>query len=768
MPHPNPTTGWAMITSLCHIGQSAKADQIFDAAKAYQNSYWLRAMIADYVLHGRDREGLRLFKWFQTMNLNPDEFMLSNILSMSASLNALKEGRQVHAFIVKKNVAMDVAVSNSLINLYIKCDSMNDAETVFDTMPVRDVFTWTGMVSGYALNGRLEKAMDFFNKMPTRNTVSWNSMINAYQREGCNDMALELFSRMKAQGEAPNDLTYVAVMKACSTLKQLEEIHCCLVKLGWIRNVRVGCTVLDMYVKCGGLQDIQRAFHDIGEHNVVSWSILLGGYAQNGKILEAEEIFKRMIGKNVIAWNVMITGYVENGMQDKAFSLFVEMKNDGMKPNSFTFTSLISGCSNPQFVRSGKKFHGYVVKEGLESNTSVCNSLITMYAEQKNVGDARLIFNLMFGYDVVSWTAMVAAYILDGNIDEAHAIFDRMPMKSLISWNTMMFGYMQHSRSTEAYSLDRMRHSKALMFFYNMEKSVVKPDHFSYNCVLSVCASIGALVQARAIHCRIVRRGYESDLGVGNALITVYGKCGALSEAELCFKTITFPDKVSWNALLTGYSQNGQGDKVLNFYEQMQRSKVAPNHVTFISLLSACSHLGEVKKGMEFFQQMEKDHGISPTREHYTCMVDLLGRAGYLDEAESIIAKMPIKPDSVVWGALLGACKMYGDPAIGKRAADQILLLEPDNSSALVSLAETFAGARMWKAVAQVRALMKEKKLLKEPGLSLIEIRDQTHTFLSGDCCIQEKDLIHEMLHSLYGNMIEESCATGSGLLAFG
>ncbi|RZR97565.1 hypothetical protein BHM03_00026764 [Ensete ventricosum] len=771
MPHPNPPTARFIVAPLRRAGRTAKACHTLDGVGGHQDPSCLNASIAGDALDGlRGEEGIRLFKRFQTMNLDPDEFALSNLLTLSANLNSLKEGRQIHAFVVKKNLPMDVAASNSLINLYLKCGRVSDAEKVFDSMPVRDVYTWTGMVSGYALNGSLDKAMDFFDKMPIRNTVSWNSLINACQKEEHDETALELFCRMKTQGDPPNGLTFVAVLKACASLQHLkygEGIHCSLVKLGWIRNVLVGCTLMDMYAKCGGLRDVQRAFDDTKEHNIVSRSILLGAYAQNGKILEAESIFTGMMERNVISWNVMIAGYVQNGMQQKAFILFVDMMNDGIKPNCFTLTSLLSGCSNIQYARSGKKFHGYVVKEGLHSETSVANSLITMYGEQGKVGYARLIFDMMFCCDVVSWTAMLSAYISDGDIDAAHGIFYRMPSKNLISWNTMMFGYLQICRNMEINSIGRMRHPTPLMFFYNMEQSDVKPDHFSYNCALSVCASIGALEQARAIHCRTVRRGYESDLGVGNALITAYGKCGALSEAERSFRIMTHPDMISWNALLTGYSQNGQGDRVLGFYQQMQISEVTPNHVTFISLLSACSHLGEVAKGLEYFEGMEKDHGVSPTREHYACMVDLLGRAGYLKEAESLIRKMPIEPDAVIWGALLGASKMYGDPVIAKRAADQIILLEPDDSSALVSLAETFAASRMWKDVAEVRVLMKQKKLLKEPGCSLIEIRNQTRTFLSGDSCSHLKDRIHELLTSLYGNMIEEGCAVDSALLAF-
>ncbi|XP_073098882.1 pentatricopeptide repeat-containing protein At4g30700-like [Elaeis guineensis] len=300
-------------------------------------------------------------------------------------------------------------------------------------------------------------------------------------------------------------------------------------------------------------------------------------------------------------------------------------------------------------------------------------------------------------YDVISWTAIVAAYTSNNDVGEARHIFDQMPQKNLISWNTMMFGYLQNSKNIETNTVTGMTNLDALSFFYEMEQSELKPDQFSYNCALSACAAIGALEQARAIHCRTVKRGLISDLGVGNALITVYGKCGALNEAEMIFHSMTSPDMISWNALLMGYSQNGQGSAVLDFYEKMQKSGVQPNHVTFISLLTACSYLGEVVKGQRFFYAMEKKHGISPTKEHYA--------------------------------------------------------------------SETFAAARLWEDVAKLRAVMKEKRLLKEPGCSWIEIRDRKHMFLSGDSCHQQKYSIYATLYSLYGSMIEESYVIDSDLL---
>ncbi|KAH7685995.1 TPR-like protein [Dioscorea alata] len=719
-------------------------------------------------VHGAG-EGLYYFKHLQASRASAHEFEVSSALSVSANLHALDDGKQIHAFIVKNNIVMDVAAWNSLINFYFKCGSVCDAEKVLDEMSERDVYTWTVLVNGYALNGNLREAMDCFDKMPWRNTVSWNSVISACQREGCDKMAMQMFNRMRREAEVPNNLTFVAVLKACSCLLVLENgegIHGCMVKSWWTKDVLAGCTLMDMYAKCGDdVSDVWKAFGDIENKNVVSWSILLAGYTQNGKIEEAEGIFCGMVERNVVSWNVMIAGYVQNGLQDRAFRLFGDMVRINVKPNTFTLTSLMSGCSNPRYAKTGESFHGYVIQVGLETEISICNSMITMYGEQGNVGHARLVFDMMPQYDVVSWTAMVAGYVSNGDLFEARRMFDSMPEKNLIAWNTMMFAYLQNGKNIAVDNPHKLHDlfisvDDALMFFHEMETSNVKPDHFSYNCALSACASVGAVELTRTTHCKALKRGFESDVGVRNALITAYGKCGCIREAEKIFSGMNSPDRISWNALLTGYSQNGRGNKALDFFEVMQKSGIEPNHVTFISLLSACSYIGEVKKGQRFFDEMVNTHGISPTKEHYACMVDLLGRAGLLSEAEAIIRKMPIEPDAAVWGALIGACKMHENPTIGRRAANQIFTLEPDNSAAHIALAKTFAAARMWDDVAEARTIFKEKKLLKEPGCSWIEIRNQKHAFLSCGITHLQNNLIQETLSSLYCNMKDRLCTT--------
>lgn len=725
MPHRRPSTARAAIAALTDLGKGGKLlgyRQLFHSFNQQPNS------------PPDSAEALYIsgeFRRFQARGIDPDEFTISKIFTAASDLGALSEGAQFHAFALKKNLYMDVAAMNSLITFYCKCGSADDADKVFDRMPVRDIFSWTIMVSGYALRGRVSAAMDLFQRMPRRNTVSWNSIISGCQREGFDTMAVDLFFKMREEGKNPNNLTFIAVIKAHISLQLLDAgraVHCCAIKTAWMIDVLLGSTLVDMYAKFGFMLDAEKVFSEISEQTVVSWSILLAGFAQNGMIVEAEKVFAEMPERNVALWNGLIVGLVQNGMLCRAVVVLVDMIRNGFRPDSRTLTSLLSGCSSLRCSNEGKMFHCYAVKVNLMLDVSVCNSMMSMYGKQGNSSDARLIFDVMETYDVISWTAMMAAYVTNNDVKEARKIFNRMPLKNLISWNTMMFGYLQNCKNVEVNSLNDGRNlsfciDDVLGFFNEMMRSEIRPDHFTYNCALTTCGCVGTLCQATAIHCGALKRGFESDIGVGNALINVYGKCGSLGDAVRVFKSSNTPDIISWNALLTAYSQNGQESKALNFFDEMRRSGIELNHVTFISLLTACSHTGDVEKGREYFNMMERDYSIVPTKEHYACIVDLLGRAGLLGEAEGVIERMPIEPDAAVWGALLGACKIHGDQLMGEKAAEQIFMLDPNDVSAHIAVAETFAAKDMWRDVENLRELMRKKGISKEPGCSWIDVK---------------------------------------------
>ncbi|ERN09103.1 hypothetical protein AMTR_s00014p00090010 [Amborella trichopoda] len=769
----NPIVNSAMIAGYSKHKRFEDAQKTFDGITERNIKCW-NAMISAYSLNQNYHEGLALFRELQASRLDPDEFTVSNVLTISANLNALEEGKQIHGFIVKKGFVLDVTVSNSLINMYSKCACMDDAERVFEAITQRDVYSWTAMVSGYAQNGKTEAAMKLFNEMPQRNVVSWNAMIGGYQQEGDNISALAKFVKMLKEREKPNQSSFVSVLKACAGLQTIEtgkQIQSYLIKSGTEADAHVGTAIIEMHAKFGDIISAHKSF-EASEHNVVSWSVLVGAYTQNGYITEAASLFQEMPKKNVISYNIMVSAYVQNELKTEAFSLLSDMIKAGVRPNEHTLSSLLNSCSGKN--KTGFGLHGFAIKMGFEVDISIGNCLVTMYGEQRCMNNAYMVFQSMPRHDVVSWTAMVSAYLTNQRIEEARQTFESMPQQNLISWNTMISGYLQAGKITVdpmsetsitvTYTKDPLSGAEdALTLFYKMEQSGIRPDNFTYNCALTACAAIGALHQASTIHAITIHRAYDSDKGVTNALMAAYSKCGSLQNAEQIFNNLEEPDTISWNTLITGYAQNGQGNHVLEFFNEMLKSGIEPNHVTYVSILSACSYIGEVEKGREYFESMSRDHGLNPRRDHYACMVDLLGRAGHLKDAMTLIKDMPFEPDSVVWGALLGACQLHSDPELGRQAAEKILELNPDSSGTYATLSNIFAGAGMWEDAARVRTAMKGQQLQKKPGCSWIEIRGYKQLFLAGDRSHPQRDSILAALSDLYINIKEEGYAPELG-----
>ncbi|KAF3793121.1 Pentatricopeptide repeat-containing protein [Nymphaea thermarum] len=702
MPQRNAVVESAMISGYSRCRKFDEARQLFEGSEE-PSVVCCNAMISMYVHNDREVEGLNLLRDLYSMGVKPNEFTLSVVLLGCSNLEALEEGKQIHAFVTRGGFSLDLAVSNSLISFYARCGRMEHASFVFYHMPDKDVYSWTAMVTGYAQNGRTGDAARLFDVMPQRNVVSWNAMICGYHEQEDDEIAMEMYVRMLRKGQLPTSSTLSVILKCCVCLLQFGkgmQVHDQAIKLGISSNVFVGSAIVDMYAKFGCMVDSQKAFDEILEQNVVSNSALASGYAQNGDILVAADLFNKMPEKNLVAWNFMIAGYVHNGLQVEALDMFSDMIQANVQPNQFTLSSILNACASPQASRNGRKVHGYAIKVGFDFYTTIGNSLITMYAEQEDIVSASAVFKRMQQYDVVSWTAMVSAYVKNNRIHEARQIFETMPEKNLISWNTMIGGYLQIRNSSETdeerYLALSSSSADALELFCKMKEFEIKPDHLTYNCVLVACASIGTLQQTRSIHAATITRGFDADIGVANALINAYGKCGNSRDAEHVFNSLVNPDPVSWNTMITG-------------------------------------HAGEVEKGWELFESMSRDYGIERGQDHYACMVDLLGRAGQLCEAERLINDMPIRPDTVVWGALLGACKTYRDVDIARRVAKNILNHESINASVYVTMANIFADAGFWDDAAEVRVRMREKQLLRSPGCSWIEIHNRKHSFLAGD-----------------------------------
>ncbi len=510
-----------------------------------------------YVKDGQFQKAMQLFQQIQQEGMSPDTFTFVQVINACAGLGALEEGRHIHEQIIQSGCESDVFVGNSLVDMYAKCRSIEDAWKMFKKMPSRDVVTWNTMILGRVKCGQGQKA-------------------------------LELFQPMQQEGVRPNSVTFVGVLNACASVLALEDGRCAhnqIIESGWDSDIFVGSSLVDMYAKCGSMED--------------AWNV-----------------FKNMPSRDVVTWTTMILGHVKCGQGQKALELFRQMQQENVRPNSLSFVGVLNACASIVALEEARCAHEQIIECGWDSDIFVGSSLVDMYAKC-------------------------------GSMEDAQRVFNEMPSHDVVIWNSMILGHVKCGQG-----------QKALELFQQMNKEGVQPDSVTFVGVLNACASIVALEEGRCAHQQIIESGWDSNVFVGNSLVDMYAKCGSMEDAQTVFNKMPSHDVISWNAILGGCAMHGHGNEVLKLFEQMCEEGVKPDDITFVCLLSACSHAGLVDEGMSCYASMITVYMISPKSEHYSCMVDLLGHAGKLHEAEKMIKVMPGKPYVPAWRALLGACKI--------------------------------------------------------------------------------------------------------------
>eukprot|EP01018_Ginkgo_biloba_P003036 Gb_26695 [translate_table: standard] len=730
------------------------ARQMFDEMPRRDLITWT-AIVTGYAQNGHGKEALEFFGDMRREGLEPNQFTFPSVLKACAGLLAVEQGKQVHYHIIKTGFETDIFVANALVDMYAKCGSIEDARQVF-------------------------------NRMPERNVVSWNAMFAGYAQNEHSEDAVLLFNQMQAGGIAPDQFTLSSILSACANLEDLEKgmlVHARMIKIGLESDVFARNALVDMYAKCG--------------------------------IIEyARQVFDKMAKWDMVSWNAIIAGSVQYGHDKEALLLFGRMEPAGVKPNHFTLSSVLKACASITALEQGKQVHSYIVKTGFELDVYIGGGLVDMYAKCECIDNARNMFDKMHIQDLVSWNAMIAGYaqaghaaeamkIFDqilqlgmkpnqstlssvlkscsglatpeecrqvhsyiiktgtesdifmgnalvdayckcGGIETARKVFDQMSERDVVSCTSLIAGYAQSGQGEEALDLS-----------WKMQCEGIKPDQFAFSSALNACASLSALEQGKQFHVHVFKAGFESDVFAGNALVNMYAKCGSIEDAHQAFDNILERDVVSWTAIIAGCAHHGQGIAALKLFEQMLKVGMKPNHITFVSVMSACNHAGLVDEGRLHFESMSRDHGIEPGTEHYACMVDLLGRAGRVDEAEKLVNEMPFKANASVWGALLGACRIHGNMDLGRRAAEHLFELEPEKSGTHVLLANMYAAAGKWDDVANVRRMMKDSRVKKEPGCSWIEVKNMVHAFVVEDRSHPQTDEIYAMLERLSRQMEE-------------
>ena len=692
-------------------------------------------------------EAIAILKFQVEQGTNVDSYTYVDVLKRCLKEKDLRAAREVHYCIIKSRMEQDKYVASSLLSVYIRCGSLQDARQVFDALAKKSVINWNVMIGGYVQHNRGKDAM-------------------------------QLFHQMRQEHVQADNITYVSILKACASplsLKCGREVHVLIRRDGLESDIRVGTALIQMYAKCGSIEEARQAFDILPNRNVVSWTAMVGAYAGSGRGVEA-------------------------------YDLYLKMKEEGFQPNAVTYMSLLNDCASTGALEWVKDVHRHILEEGYESDVRVGNALVHMYAKSGSIEDARMMFDRMKERDVITWNVMIGAYagsgpgveaydlylkmkegfqpdavtyvsllndcastgalewvknvhrhILEGgyesdvrvgsalihmyakfgSIEDAAVVFDRMKERNIITWTVMIGAYAGRGRGVEAYDL-----------YLKMKEEGFQPDAVTYMSLLNDCGSAGALEWVKDVHRHILDEGHESDVRVGSALVHMYAKSGSIEDAQLVFDRMGDCDVMTWNIMIGGLGQHGRGGDALELFRKMKADGLVPDAYSFVALLSACSHAGLVDEGRQIFCAM-KDYGVEPTVVHYTCMVDLLGRAGLLEETKRFISSMPVEADAGTWGALLGACRTYGNVELGELAAKEFIKLDPADASPYVLLSNIYAAAGQWDQVSFIRHMMQERGIRKEPGVSWIEIRNKVHRFVVGDRSHPEAKKIYDVLNNL-------------------
>lgn len=553
--------------------------------------------------------------------------------------------------------------------------------------------------------------------------MPWNVLISAYVKEGFCREALSAYRQMVKREVKPDNYTFPSVLKACGEEFDLDfgrEVQKTIEASGLEWNLFVHNTLVSMYAKCGSIVEARSLFERMPERDAVSWNAMISGYASKSMWKEAFELFERMRMGNLevdsVAWCIIAGGNFQTGNYMGALKLISQMRIRSARLDSAALVIGLSACSRAGFIKSGKEIHGFSIRMLRDGNESVRNALITMYSRSKDLKHAYILFRLARTQTVITWNCMIAGYAHLDQYDEVSFLF-----RELVS-------------------------------------SGLEPNYVTIASVLPLCARIANLQHGKELHCYIIKRRFEEYLLIWNCLVDMYSKSGLVSDAQRVFDSMRQRDEVSYTSLIAGYGMRGEGQAALKLFDEMNGRGIKPDHITMVSVLSACSHSGLVAHGQMLFDKMVRIYGIIPRMEHFACMVDLFGRAGLLRKAEEIIIRMPFRPTAFMWATLIGACRIYGNMEIGEWAAEKLLEMRPENPGYYVLIANMYAAVGHWSKLAEVRTLMRDLGLRKDPGCAWIDVGNGFHSFLVGDRTSPQAQEVYQLLDGLALQMREASC----------
>lgn len=445
-----------------------------------------------------------------------------------------------------------------------------------------------------------------------------------------------------------------------------------------------GFTLSSVIKACSELGDVNlgRGFHGVvfkrgfDTNHVIACS-LVDMYGRNYVSCDARKLFDEMLEPDSICWTSVISAFTRNDLYQEALGFFFSMMSKyGMSPDGFTFGSVLTACGNLGRLKQGKEVHSKLITSGIHDNVVVDSSLVDMYGKC-------------------------------GSLDGSQRVFDRMTKRNSVSWCALLGGYCQKGDFDTVIEL-----------FRQMEEI----DLYSFGTIICACAGLAAVRQGKEVHCQYLRKHGCQYVIIESALIDLYAKCGCIDFASRLFLQMQIRNLITWNSIISGFAQNGRGLDAIRMFNDMINEGMKPDSISFIGVLFACSHAGLVNEGRGYFTLMNKKYGIEAEIAHYSCMVDLLGRAGVMEEAERLIVESRYKDDKSLWATLLGACTTSTDLIVAERVAKKMMDLDPNYHLSYVLLANVYRAIGRWNESVKIIGVMKERGIQKTLGKSWIDI----------------------------------------------
>uniref|UniRef100_A0A251UU40 Putative tetratricopeptide-like helical domain, DYW domain protein n=1 Tax=Helianthus annuus TaxID=4232 RepID=A0A251UU40_HELAN len=565
-----------------------------------------------------------------------------------------------------------------------------------------------------------------------------------FKRRTANFPSLEKVNPIHNTSDFDPSSTHLSLLQKCvqtNSFQQAPLIHAHILKSGTQQDLFVMTSLVNVYGKCGAMEAARKVFDHLSKRNVVTWTSLM-------------------------------SGYVHNSQPEEAIQVFIQMLEHGSYPTNYTIGVVLTACSALCHVNMGKQVHGYVLKYGLEDDTSIGNSLCNLYSKSGGyLESAMKAFWRIGERNVISWTTIVSACGDNGDSAAGLGLFSAMLeegiepnefiLTSVLSLcctlQAIDFGLQVHSLS-HAQMMDVAENNlvafrngvEALGMLLRLQRSGLKPDLFTLSSILTVCSNLVALEQGEQVHAQAIKTGFLSDVVVGTALVNMYNKCGSIKKASKAFVEMPSRTLISWTSMITAFAQHGLSQHALDLFNDMRLAGDRPNKVTFVGVLSACSHAGMVDEGLSYFEMMKNEYKIIPVMDHYGCMIDMYVRLGRLEEAFDFVKKMEVEPNEFIWSLLVAGCRSHGNLELGFYAAEQLLCLNPKDPETYTMLLNMYVSAGRWKDASRVRKAMKDEKVMKLKDWSWISIKSKVYSFKPDCPQFEEVDV-------LLGDLLEKS-----------